>query len=70
MHPGSAFARPPFAATPPDTKLSPIYPDDVGPLLAQAALMRDLQPIDDVTRALLVEATSRALTGEASFKAL
>jgi hypothetical protein len=67
MPPGSAFAGPhrgsplDFEATP-----TPIYPDDVGPLLATAAALRADEPLDEPTRELFCEAMSRALTGQAS----
>jgi hypothetical protein len=67
MHRGDAFARPPSAAPAQRAAKADLHPDDVGPMLAQAALMADQQPQDDVARALLAEAGSRALTGQASF---
>jgi hypothetical protein len=67
MHPGSAFARPPNAASRHEND-PPIFSDDVGPLLAQAEALRDRQPLDDAMRALYIEAASRALTGQAALK--
>jgi hypothetical protein len=79
MHPGSTYVTRQgvrVALVDPDRALaaaragrvaeprSPILPDEVGPLLAQAEALRDQQPMDDATRALWLEAVSRALTGD------
>jgi len=58
--------------TPADEPASPhrdsatTYSNDVGPLFGQLASMQGQQPLDDATEALLCEAVSRALTGQAS----
>jgi hypothetical protein len=65
--PVSTRSRTSYAGAPREQAPSaPIYSDDVGASLAQAAFLRDQEPLDEATRALWAEAVSRALTGQAS----
>ncbi len=65
LHPGAPSGRP-LVARPPRAEFPSTSADDCGPLLACAALLREREPLDDATRALLDEAIRRALTGASS----
>jgi hypothetical protein len=63
--PGSPILRP-LVRVSPDTAAAPFHPEDVGPLLAQAAMLARAPALDDATRALLDDALRHALTAAAS----